>query len=65
MSREFTVEEDIECQRLVNELYELLEKYGLNSLVVFDPNTNSLKEVDSLCINGTALQVNSEVWSDE
>lgn len=61
MAREFTVEEDIECQRLVNELYELLEKYGLNSIVAFDPNTNTLHEIDSLCINGTALQINTEV----
>lgn len=63
MRKEISVEEDIECQNLVNELYELLERYGLTSISVFDPTEKTLKEADSLAINGTALQVNAEPWN--
>lgn len=60
MEKEFTLEEDIKCQNVVNEIYEVLEKYELNAMLVWDEDSKKLKAVDSLSINGSALQINAE-----
>ena len=63
--KEFTLEDDIKAQNVVNEIYEILEKYDLNGICIWDVATKSLKEVESMCINGSALQMNVENWSEE
>lgn len=63
--KQITLEEDIRCQRLVNDLYELLEKHGLNSIIIWDKDSKKLKEIDSVSINGNAMQINSESWIGE
>jgi len=60
--KEFLVEEDVKCQKLVNELYELLEKYDLNSIIMWEKDSKKLKGIDSVSNNENALQINSDCW---
>ena len=34
------------------------------NLIVFDPDTRTLKSVTGVCQNGKAIQLTTEVWND-
>lgn len=63
--KEFSVEDDIKAQHVVNEIYEILEKYELTGICIWDVATKSLKDVESMAINGNCLQMNVEDWSED
>ena len=40
-------------------LLQLLEKYS-DSIIIFDDESSSVKDIDSICMNGRCIQINVE-----
>jgi len=57
---------DIKKQKeLFSELQQLLERYGLEALAVFDEDARTFKQVEAMSVNGAFLQLTTEKWSEE